>query len=312
MPVILPEYFVRTSRSNIVQNNQGGFDVYSASKPVKSESSRTQQELEKVREENAKLRKRVKDYAARFAKINAGSLAGGGAAEAAGKGEDEGDEKQDIQFEKLCSNDKVIQSIKTLIDKNKQEKHDRQKEHKELTINLKNMNREVDQLTAQLKELDANQAAYLKQIQEQTQAKEAAAQGSSEAKAEAKAFAKQKATETKDITKANNARKTMLQKQLVQKEQIRFELSQKVANAKNTMDNSSENAKIFVEVIQERRRFLMSSYLMKGQDDLEMILETLHDNFKLIKLTSFEELARHNMENHSAKQLLELSNAELK
>jgi hypothetical protein len=42
MPVILPEYFVRTSRSNIVQNNQGGFDVYSASKPVKSESSRTQ------------------------------------------------------------------------------------------------------------------------------------------------------------------------------------------------------------------------------------------------------------------------------
>ena len=42
MPVILPEYFVRTNRSNIVQNNQGGFDVYSASKPVKSESSRTQ------------------------------------------------------------------------------------------------------------------------------------------------------------------------------------------------------------------------------------------------------------------------------
>ena len=89
-------------------------------------------------------------------------------------------------------------------------------------------------------------------------------------------------------------------------------MSQKVADAKNTMDNSSENAKIFVEVIQERRRFLMSSYLMKGQDDLEMFLETLHDNFKLIKLTSFEELARHNMENHSAKQLLELSNAELK
>lgn len=56
----------------------------------------------------------------------------------------------------------------------------------------------------------------------------------------------------------------------------------------------------------------MSSYLMKGQDDLEMILETLHDNFKLIKLTSFEELARHNMENQSAKQLLELSNRELK
>jgi hypothetical protein len=40
---------------------------------------------------------------------------------------------------------------------------------------------------------------------------------------------------------------------------------------------------------------------MKGQDDLEMILETLHDHFKLIRLTSFEEMARNNLENRSAK-----------
>ena len=43
-----------------------------------------------------------------------------------------------------------------------------------------------------------------------------------------------------------------------------------------------------------------------------MILETLHDHFRLIKLTSFEELARNNTENFSAKQLLDLSNNELK
>jgi len=43
-----------------------------------------------------------------------------------------------------------------------------------------------------------------------------------------------------------------------------------------------------------------------------MILESLHDHFKLIKLTSFEELARNNLENLSAKQLLDLSNDELK
>jgi hypothetical protein len=43
-----------------------------------------------------------------------------------------------------------------------------------------------------------------------------------------------------------------------------------------------------------------------------MILETLHDHFKLIKLTSFEELARNNSMNLSAKMLLELSNKELK
>jgi hypothetical protein len=51
---------------------------------------------------------------------------------------------------------------------------------------------------------------------------------------------------------------------------------------------------------------------MKGQEDLEMILETLHDHFKLIKLTSFEELARNNQMNLSARQLIELSNKELK
>lgn len=43
-----------------------------------------------------------------------------------------------------------------------------------------------------------------------------------------------------------------------------------------------------------------------------MILETLHDHFKLIKLTSFEELARNNSMNLSAKALLDLSNNELK
>ena len=56
----------------------------------------------------------------------------------------------------------------------------------------------------------------------------------------------------------------------------------------------------------------MSSYVMKGQEDLEMILETLHDHFKLIKLTSFEEMARNNSMNLNAKALIETSNKELK
>jgi hypothetical protein len=115
--------------------------------------------LEKAREENAKLRKRVKDYAARFAKINAGSLAGGveaggGDPQEEGKG---GAQTEDVQFEKLCSNDKVIQNIVTLIDKNKKEKQGRQKEHKELSVKLKNIQREVTQLNDQLRDLDANQ-----------------------------------------------------------------------------------------------------------------------------------------------------------
>jgi hypothetical protein len=56
----------------------------------------------------------------------------------------------------------------------------------------------------------------------------------------------------------------------------------------------------------------MSSYLMRGQDDLEQILHTLHDHFYLIKLTSFEHLAKNNPDNKSAKELLDLSNNELK
>jgi hypothetical protein len=50
---------------------------------------------------------------------------------------------------------------------------------------------------------------------------------------------------------------------------------------------------------------------MKGQDDLEAILETLHDHFQIIKETSFECLVRNNQQNLGAKQVLEISNNEL-
>ena len=50
---------------------------------------------------------------------------------------------------------------------------------------------------------------------------------------------------------------------------------------------------------------------MKGQDDLEALLETLHDHFKIIKQTSFENLVRNNQENHGAKEIIEISNNEL-
>ena len=42
-----------------------------------------------------------------------------------------------------------------------------------------------------------------------------------------------------------------------------------------------------------------------------MILESLNDSFRMIKLTSFEELARQNTENITAKDLLDQSNVEL-
>ena len=42
-----------------------------------------------------------------------------------------------------------------------------------------------------------------------------------------------------------------------------------------------------------------------------LILDTLHDHFKLIKLTSFEEHARNNQLNLSATQIIDKSNTEL-
>lgn len=48
------------------------------------------------------------------------------------------------------------------------------------------------------------------------------------------------------------------------------------------IEQAEENMKIFHEVISERKRFLISSYLMRGQDDLEKLLQTLNDHFYLI------------------------------
>lgn len=50
---------------------------------------------------------------------------------------------------------------------------------------------------------------------------------------------------------------------------------------------------------------------MNGQDDLEALLETLHDHFRIIKQTSFEDLVRNNVDNLNAKEVLEISNREL-
>ena len=104
----------------------------------------------------------------------------------------------------------------------------------------------------------------------------------------------------------------MLHPQKTKKEQESYNLNQEITQVRNGIEEVQENEKIYNEITIERKRFLVSSYLMKGQDDLEMILETLHDHFKSIKLTSFEELAKNNHENKSAKQLLDSSNTELK
>ena len=123
--VSLPEYFEKSSRQrNVVQNNQDGFDFYSAQKPVQPQASKTQQELEKVREECTKLRKKVKDFQLKLSRVHAGSedKGGSGGAEATEGGEGAA---MGAEFEKLCTNDKVVQSIAALQANNRAEEERR-------------------------------------------------------------------------------------------------------------------------------------------------------------------------------------------
>ena len=71
---------------------------------------------------------------------------------------------------------------------------------------------------------------------------------SKEKKDEFKQFEKRKIKERNDISQSNNARRTMLNDQRNKKEEIKFDLQQKLTHAKYDIDNATKNAKIFDEV----------------------------------------------------------------
>ena len=130
-----------------------------------------------------------------------------------GKGEaadNEANKAEEVQFEKHCSNDKVIQSIKDLIEKNKTNKLILQESYKDLQLNQRKMNSEVEQLNRQITDLEKKEREIVQQIMDSIKQKTETAGQSSEAKSELKKFEKQKTQEKKDITRANDARKTQL------------------------------------------------------------------------------------------------------
>jgi hypothetical protein len=71
-------------------------------------------------------------------------------------------------------------------------------------------------------------------------------------------------------------------------------------------DEMAESAKIYASVMAERRKNLVNKYLSsyQGHDDLERMLEALFSHFKLIKMTSFEELTQDNPELAGSKDLI--------
>ena len=236
---MLPDYFQNKGGQipagkkgesiHVAQNTHAGFDFYQSLKPIKSESSRTQEELEKSLEDNAKLRKKVKDLQQKLQKIDSGALqavggdGGGAAAGKGGRGDggDGGGELRggdNVQFEKLCTNDKVIQNIKELIEKNARQKEESSKLFQERQKELKNMNSEVESIKAQLAELAANEQENLEKIEQEIAGKQATAGSGTEAKHELNRLRKQKDAERKDIKRMNEARRTLYHDQMRQKE----------------------------------------------------------------------------------------------
>ena len=314
MPVKLPAHFGSAKRKhNVVENNCQGFEFYAAEKPVKSSQNLLQLELSKVTEECTKLRKKVKDFQLKIDNLERmGSADDKGGA--AGKEGDPQDEEQDTnfgeKFEKVCNNDKVIQNIGDLMAENELQITQVGKEMAKIGGKAQSAKKECENLKEQLAQLERDKEAFFRDIQgEIDEAKAKFALPTD--KAQLKGILKGKEKEKKEIESANKARETTLQDDRQAKMQLEYKFNTQYNLMKNKLQTSQENKSIFLEVINERKHFLKTNYLMKGQDDLEQILESLHDHWKFVKLTSFEQLARENPSNLSAKQLLEESNSKL-
>jgi len=58
--------------------------------------------------------------------------------------------------------------------------------------------------------------------------------------------------------------KSAIHQKLVMREKERYELHQKGEKAKQTIDEMAENLKIYTSIMNERKRTLVNSYLMKN------------------------------------------------
>ena len=73
--------------------------------------------------------------------------------------------------------------------------------------------------------------------------------------------------------------KSAIHQKLVMREQEKYSLQTKSNDEKKRHEEMQENLVIYSSILEERRRTLVNSYLMKDQEDLERILKTLYDHF---------------------------------
>ena len=106
--------------------------------------------------------------------------------------------------------------------------------------------------------------------------------------------------------------KSAIHEKLVVRERERYEKQNQVDKDKAAVEEMSEYVKIYESLLSERKRILVNSYLMKNQDDLERILETLHQHFQFVQGTSFDSLAKDNLDYVGSRAVLSKSNTELR
>lgn len=118
--------------------------------------------------------------------------------------------------------------------------------------------------------------------------------------------------EKKELQKANNAMKSAIHQKLVMREKEKFDLQNKVDQAKSLVEEMADSLRIYENILAERKRSLANAYLAKSQEDLERILKTLNEHFQLVQLTSFETMSKDNADQSGSKEILFKSNKELK
>lgn len=123
--------------------------MFEAQRPVKSSASELHMECEKLREENAKYRKKVQDFQMKFSRL--------GDFQESNKDSDimSGlSMKDQHQLKKTISDDKVIGSIQKLLEKSKTSRDLLESKRKELKSVFENIDRQVKELESDLEAIN--------------------------------------------------------------------------------------------------------------------------------------------------------------
>lgn len=152
-----------------------------------------EKELEKMREECAKLRKKVKDCSVKLSKISSGALH-----------EADGDDDMDgadaaVAFEKLCDNDKVIKTIKDLIVRTEKEKSERDAQQKDLVKKLQIVTEKVREFNEQIEYQETKDRQVIKDMDDEIKKRQESAGNTKGEKDEYKQWEKKMLKEKNDI-----------------------------------------------------------------------------------------------------------------